>query len=53
MTKEQIKKAILRYHFDTNDRLFKDILADSTFSPHLGYPNLLPLAFGFIDVRDT
>ena len=28
------------------------MLIDNSFSPHLGYPNLLPLAFGFIDADD-
>ena len=42
----------MKCHFDS-DRIFKDLMADDSFSPHLGYPNLLPIAFGFIDERDT
>jgi hypothetical protein len=40
---------------DPTDNLFKDVLYESgdptkksIFSPHLGYPNLFPLALGMI-----
>lgn len=44
-----IKKSILKHHFDSNDKIYKDVLNDGSFSPHLGYPNLFPIAFGFVD----
>lgn len=28
-------------------------MIDETFSPHFGYPNLFPIAFGFIDSTKT
>lgn len=48
-----IKKSIYKYHFDPDDKIFKDVLIDESFSPHLGYPNLFPIAFGFIDPTKT
>ncbi|CAD8112954.1 unnamed protein product [Paramecium sonneborni] len=52
-TAEMIKKSIYKYHFDPDDKIFKDVLIDESFSPHLGYPNLFPIAFGFIDPTKT
>ena len=43
------------YFLDKNDSIYKDIISDhdslssTLFTPHFGYPNLLPLAFGMID----
>jgi len=48
-----IKKSINKYHFDPDDKIFKDVLIDGSFSPHLGYPNLFPIAFGFVDPTKT
>ena len=42
------------YFLDERDLLYKDLISDSNslktafFSPHVGYPNLLPLAFGLV-----
>jgi hypothetical protein len=55
LTTESIKKAINDVLFDKTDRIYKDLLIANgiearnkvKFSPHLGYPNLLPLAFGY------
>lgn len=44
-----IKKSINKYLFDQDDKIYKDLLIDETFSPHFGYPNLFPIAFGFVD----
>jgi len=43
---------------DRDDGLYKDILYDKFdgnifYSPHRGYPNLLPLGLGMIDNSET
>ncbi|CAD8129175.1 unnamed protein product [Paramecium sonneborni] len=48
-TAEMIKKSINKYHFDSDDKIFKDVLIDGSFSPHLRYPNLFPITFGIIE----
>ena len=48
-----IKKSINKYHLDPLDNIYKDVLIDGSYSPHLGYPNLFPIIFGFIDPTNT
>jgi mannosyl-oligosaccharide glucosidase len=58
---QRIKSAIDEHLFDASDFIYKDLLIGTSaenkdtvkFSPHIGYPNLFPIAFGFIDVNDT
>jgi hypothetical protein len=58
LTAESIKKAINEKLRDPEDFLYKDLLVGNrgmnlnhtTFSPHLGYPNLLALAFGYFSL---
>lgn len=38
---------------DPSDKIYKDLLADNTFSPHIGYPNLFPIAFGFVEDEEV
>lgn len=53
---DSIKKAINEALWDKSDKIYKDLLVGNRpetrgktkFSPHYGYPNLLPLAFGYI-----
>lgn len=53
LTADSIKKAIRKQLWDTKDKIFKDVMIDNSFSPHLGYPNLLPLAFGLVDPEEN
>ncbi|KAL4449892.1 hypothetical protein ABPG74_015011 [Tetrahymena malaccensis] len=52
--KEIILSRTEEYFLDDRDSLYKDIISSTRslksteFSPHFGYPNLLPLAFGIV-----
>eukprot|EP01016_Furgasonia_blochmanni_P038008 TRINITY_DN4545_c0_g1_i1.p1 TRINITY_DN4545_c0_g1~~TRINITY_DN4545_c0_g1_i1.p1 ORF type:complete len:689 (-),score=121.57 TRINITY_DN4545_c0_g1_i1:111-2177(-) len=58
MGQVDLMKESLRKLIDPKDHLYKDVLKDSLgvnkdiFSPHLGYPNLFPLIFGYISKDD-
>lgn len=41
----EIIKTNFKY-FISADSTYRDIASDDSFSPHFGYPNILPLAFG-------
>ena len=42
----ELIKNNFKYFINPADNTFRDIAADSSFSPHFGYPNILPIAFG-------
>ena len=44
-------KEQLNFFFDKEDNLYKDRGLNNTFSKHLGYVNLFPLFFGYLDVN--
>lgn len=55
LTAQSISKAMNQKLLDPSDLIYKDLLvtnarvkvASFIFSPHIGYPNLLPFAFGY------
>lgn len=53
LTAESIRRSINEQMLDPSDNIYKDLLIETrgektVFSPHIGYPNLLALAFGYV-----
>ena len=42
----ELIKSNSKYFVNPVDRTYRDISKDEKFSPHFGYPNILPIAFG-------
>lgn len=55
---DRIKKAMNEHLLDASDHIYKDLLVTqrrvkiptTQYSPHIGYPNLLPFAFGYLSI---
>ena len=42
----ELIKSNFKFFVSPEDHTYRDISKDETFSPHFGYPNILPIAFG-------
>lgn len=53
-----MKERTYDYFFDDKEQIYKDIISNKRslskieYSPHFGYPNLLPLAFGLVENKE-
>ena len=44
----ELIKNNFQFFYDANTGSYRDIDLNDNFSPHFGYPNILPIAFGIL-----